>query len=637
MSVVEEIKERLDLTDVVNRTVHLQKAGRNLKGLCPFHNEKTPSFFVFPDSQRWHCFGCDKGGDIFTFAMEYEGWDFRTALEELGRQAGIEVRPLTPTQVKAAEEGDRLQAALEAAAEYYHRLLLSAPEAGPARAYLRRRGFQRRTVEHFRLGYSLDAWDALRTHLLGQGFTVEELLKAGLLVERDGGGTYDRFRNRVMIPIRNRRGKVIAFGGRVLSAEDQPKYMNSPQTPLFDKSKVLFGLDSAARAVRELDAAIIVEGYMDVMIPWQAGYENIVAPMGTALTEVHLKQLQRLTRNFILALDPDDAGVQATLRGLETARQTLDREWEAVFDPRGLVGYEGRLNANIRVVLLPDNVDPDELILENQEAWQALLDSAQPVVRFYFEQLLRQEDPSEPRGKARIVDAMIPLLRDITRGVERESYAQEFALQLGIDARMILDRMRARDRVEAVRRQAAVAASADKIDTTTDHEEFVLRILLHFPELYERVELDLAALGLNALQDEDFSLSSRLIWEAWLEELADPMQEMQDYLPPELQEKVAEWVHNPLPDEPLAEWERTLLRSILHIRERKLDEMSAEVYDLILQATAEGEAAHKKYGATLRSIHAKKRKVELAGTRVMAVLKGEQFQPADLESVDWAY
>ncbi|MBN1875498.1 MAG: DNA primase, partial [Anaerolineae bacterium] len=423
MGVVDEVKDRLDIVDVIGKSVHLQKSGRSFKGLCPFHTEKTPSFFVFPDSQHWHCFGCGKGGDIFNFVMEYEGLDFRTALEELARQAGVEVRPLTPEQVEQQSEAERLYALLEAATEYYHQLLLTAPQAARARDYLRHRGFTRDTITTFHLGYSLETWDGVRTHLWGQGYSIEEQIKAGMLVEREEGGTYDRFRDRIMIPICNRRGQIIAFGGRVLTPEAQPKYMNSPQTLIFDKSKVLFGYHLASQAIREADEAVIVEGYMDVMIPHQAGYKNVVAPMGTALTEAHLKQLQRLTKRFVLALDPDTAGIHAMMRGLEVARDTLDREWQPIFDPRGLVGYEGRLKADIRVVDLPDGLDPDELILDNPARWEALLQHSQPVVRFYFEQLLLQENPREPKGKARIVDAMLPLLNDIADGVEREAYA----------------------------------------------------------------------------------------------------------------------------------------------------------------------------------------------------------------------
>lgn len=594
MNVVDEIKERLDLTDIVGRSVQLKKTGRNFKGLCPFHTEKTPSFVVFPESQNWHCFGCGRGGDIFSFVMEYEGWDFRTALEEMGREAGVQVHQRTPQEIEAIKENDRLRAAVEAAADYYHQLLKTAPQAKHARAYLRKRGFTKKTVHEFRLGYSIRSWDALRTHLLGQGFSVEELVKAGLLVQKDDGSTYDRFRDRVVIPIRDRRGRVIAFGGRVLHPEDQPKYLNSPQTPIFDKSKVLFGLDTAGRAIQQADAVIIVEGYMDVMIPYQEGYRNVVAPMGTALTEAHLKMLQRLTRNFILALDPDAAGVKATLRGLETARETLDREWHAVFDPRGLVGYEGRLDADIRVVLLPDGVDPDELILEDKSAWEDLLEQAEPVVRFYFRQLLKRQDPNEPKGKARIVDAMLPLLRDISSGVEREAYAQELALELGISANTLLDRLRAHERVERVRRRAAVAAS-DTHKLPTDPEGHVLSLLLHHPELYDRVDIALVEEGLYPLHEDDFTPQYRMIWEAWLEVLANPSQNLEELLPPEIYQIVESWLATPLPEEDLENLKRDVVRTVLMIRERRLRKWSNQVQSMVIESQAEGDLTAGRY------------------------------------------
>ena len=599
MSVIDTIKDHLDVAEIVGRTVQLQRAGRNLKGLCPFHSEKTPSFYVFPDSQRWQCFGCNKGGDIFTFVMETQGLDFRTALEELGRQAGVEVRPLTPTQVQAGAEAERLLALNQAAAEYFHTLLRSAPQAARAREYLQRRGFKAATLETFQLGYSLRSWDALRTHLLGQGFSVEDMVTAGLLVEKDEGGTYDRFRDRLMIPIRDRRGRVIAFGGRVLNPEDEPKYMNSPQSPLFDKSQVLFGLDLASQAIREADAAIIVEGYMDVMIPHQEGYRNVVAPMGTALTEAHLKQLHRLTRRFIMALDPDAAGINATLRGLETARQTLERDWEPVFEARGLVGYEGRLNAEIRVVTLPDGLDPDELLLQAPERWAQLLGEAQPVVRFFFSQLLEQENPHEPKGKARIVDAMLPLLRDISNTVEREAYTQEVALQLGLDARMLLDRLHVRERAEAMRRERV---STEREIQPQDQETHALRILLAHPSLLERVDVTLVALELDPLCDEDFSPEGRLLWLALLELMENPALEWEDLLPPEMAVRIVEWAQTPLPERPLEEWERDLLRTILWLRERTVRQRNAEVRGLLLEAQASGDSKGAQYAAAMTQL-----------------------------------
>ncbi|TFG65480.1 MAG: DNA primase, partial [Anaerolineales bacterium] len=320
MSVVDDIKDKLDISDYIRRHIQLQKAGRNFRGLCPFHTEKTPSFFVFPDNGRWHCFGCGKGGDIFTFAMEVEGVDFHTALEDLAAQAGVILQPLSPAQKQQESEAERLRSIIQEAVHYYHTLLRTAPQACHARAYLKERGMNADCIETFQLGYSLESWDALRTHLLGKGFSVEDLVKSGMLVQRDDQRTYDRFRDRIMIPILDRKGNPIAFGGRVLQPEAQPKYMNSPQSPLFDKSQVLFGYHQANQAIRQEDSAIIVEGYMDVMIPHQAGFKNVVAPMGTALTEAHLKQLQRLTQRFILAMDADSAGIHGTIQGLETAR-----------------------------------------------------------------------------------------------------------------------------------------------------------------------------------------------------------------------------------------------------------------------------------------------------------------------------
>jgi len=614
MSVVDEVKEILDIAEVIGQHVHLQKSGRYWKGLCPFHTEKTPSFYVFPDNQRWHCFGCNKGGDIFNFVMDFEGLDFRTALEELARRAGVELQPRTPEQVEAETEAERLRTLMETAASYYHTLLLTAPQAAHARLYLEKRGFTQETIDTFQLGYSLNEWDAARTYLLGKGFSVEEQIKAGMLVEKEGGGTYDRFRDRLMIPIGDRRGRVIAFGGRVLNPEDQPKYMNSPQTVLFDKSAVLFGYHHASQAIRAADAAIIVEGYMDVMIPHQAGYKNVVAPMGTALTEAHLQQLQRLTRCFILALDPDAAGIHGTLQGLETARQTLDREWEAVFDPHGLVGVEGRLKADIRVITLPGGLDPDELILENPARWEKLVATAQPVVRFYFDQLLKQEDSHEPKGKARIVDAMLPLLSDIADSVEREAYVQEIALRLGLDARGLLDRLRVRERARVVRRQAAVKTTGRTMPSG-DLEAYAMTILIRYPEILAHANTQLAEAQLEPIDDNDFSGIYRLIWSAWLELGAHPELELSDILPPDLLEQVRMWIAAPLPEMPPDQWQRDMVRTILRLREKKLRDISKHTQSLVAEAQVEGDLKAERYLTTLQGLSAALCRVQQALSR----------------------
>lgn len=617
MSVVDEVKDRLDLTDYIRRHVHLEKSGRNLKGLCPFHTEKTPSFYVFPDSNRWHCFGCNRGGDIFTFVMELEGLDFRTALEELARQAGVQLRPQTPQEAQAQSEADRLRELVGVAAEYYHTLLMTSPQAEAARTYLKQRGFTRETAETFQLGYSLDAWDALRTHLMGQGYSIEEQVKAGMLVQREDGRTYDRFRHRVMIPIHDRRGRPVAFGGRVLSSEDQPKYMNSPQTPIFDKGSLLFGYHLASRAIREADAAVIVEGYMDVMIPHQAGFQNVVAPMGTALSEAHLKQLQRLTQRFILALDPDSAGIHGTLQGLNTARQTLDRGQDPVFDPRGLIGFEGRLKADIRVITLPQGLDPDELVLEDPDRWAALVAASQPVVRFYFQHMLSQGDPTEPKRKSQIVDTMLPLLNDIGDSIEREAYVHEIAQRLALDPSTLLDRLRAMERAQAVRSQAAVApprgtrtgrrssgarasardvaenggAEPARTGALSDLEAYVLTVLMHYPELRERVDTLLEQVGEVRISEQDFSGQYRLIWSSWVEIIEHPELELEDLLPSDILEPVQGWLAQGLPDMSLVQWERDVMRTILRKRQRELLQQNDQARSTLIVAKTEGDQA----------------------------------------------
>ncbi len=584
MDVIEQIKERLPLADYVARTVHLQKSGRNLRGLCPFHQEKTPSFFVFPDANRWHCFGCGRGGDIFNFVMEQQGLDFRGALEELARQAGVELRPQTPEQRAAEAERERLLAVLEAATEYYHRLLLSAPQAQQARAYLARRGFTEVTWRTFRLGYSLPTWDAARTHLLGQGFSVAELIKAGMLVQKDDGGTYDRFRGRLMIPIMDGHKRVIAFGARALQPEDQPKYLNSPQSPLFDKSRVLFGLAQAAQAIREADAVVIVEGYTDVMMAHQAGFANVVAPMGTALSEAHLLQLQRLTRRFILALDPDAAGLSATLRGLETARTTLDREERFIFDARGLMASEARLKADLRVLSLPDARDPDELIRDEPTRWQELVANAKPVVQFVFEYLLTQEDASDPRGKARIVDQILPLLRDVANSVERDAYAQDFATRLGLDPMLLVERLRVRERVAAYQKQSVSSAPPK---TQADLEKHILAILLRAPDLEQALNAFLMMYELEPFRPQDLTGQARLVWESWQQAAQQPALPLETWLPPDVGEWLSTVLQSSLPDN-RSELEHALRNSLLRLRKRRVEALIENLTQAARQAQAEG-------------------------------------------------
>ncbi|MCB9420864.1 MAG: DNA primase [Ardenticatenaceae bacterium] len=440
MSVTEEIKSRLDIVDIVSDYLPLRKSGRSFAGFCPFHqNTRTPAFYVFPETQTWHCFGaCAEGGDIFSFVMKKEGWDFKETLQKLADKAGVELESQQPMDSRQQAFEGKMASLLSAAADYFNMLFLHAPQAAHARQYVAERALNEETIDAFKIGFALNEWNACRSHFQEQGYSDSELLAAGLLTENPDKGTrYDRFRNRLMIPIRDVNGRTVGFGARTLEKDGIPKYLNSPQTELFDKSSLLYGLDGAKRHIREARQVVIVEGYMDVMQGWQAGFRNMVAQMGTALTEPQLRQLKRYTKRFILALDADAAGQKATMRGLQVARETLDREVEVKFDARGLVHHEGRLQADIRIVTLPEGNDPDKIIRTDATAWPKLLEQAQPVVAYVIKMATQDLDMSDAKAKTAVAQQVLPLIKDISDPVERDHYWQELARALRVDERAL--------------------------------------------------------------------------------------------------------------------------------------------------------------------------------------------------------
>jgi DNA primase len=432
MSVIEEIKSRLDIVQYIQQYVPIRRQGRYYKAPCPFHSEKTPSFVVYEDRQSWRCFGaCAEGGDIFRFAMKYHGWSFREALEELGKRAGVEVRQQTAEQRQQLERLDHLRAAVRAAAELYHATLLDETRADSAavRAYARsRRGLTDETIARFQIGYAPDDWHFLHHQFTHLGYSEDDLLAVGLLKRNDKGAVYDAFRNRFMIPIRDERGRPIGFGARALAAEDNPKYLNSPQTPLFDKSRTLFALDGAKEAIRSSGTAVIVEGYMDAISAHQAGYSNVVAQMGTALTEAQLRLLvPKLASRVVMALDSDAAGQNATRRSLEVARQVLRAD------------FAGRLSADLRVLRNPGTKDPDDLIREDPAAWTALVDGAIPVAEFVIEMELAGL-PANPSVQEREAAArrLLPLLIATEDGLYKDANVQLLARRLRFDEQRVL-------------------------------------------------------------------------------------------------------------------------------------------------------------------------------------------------------
>ena len=438
---VEDVKSQVSLVDVVNAAVRLQQSGRYLKGLCPFHEEKTPSFFVFPERGTWRCFGCGRGGDVISFVMERDKAPFVQAVESLASEAGIVLSK--QEERKRSRHQQLAQINLEAA-ELYHGLLNESPEAAHARDYLAERGITQETIARFMLGYAPSRFDTVRSHLIQLGFAPEDLMAVGLLTEGNRG-PYDRFRGRIMFPIRDARGRFCGFGARTLSAEIQPKYLNTPQTPLFDKSGLLYGLDLAQQSIRERKQCIIVEGYTDVMMAHQHGETNVVASMGTALTEKHVQAVKGLTTNLVLALDPDAAGSAATLRGLEVARRAFDR-----VDTQVTVGdimrLESTLEADIRIAVLPEGKDPDEVLRQGSGAWQDCIENAVPFVDYAFRMIARQHDLTSMQGKRRAVEALAPLITDIGDPVARRQYLQRLAqvLDLGVQSEVLMNLMHAR-------------------------------------------------------------------------------------------------------------------------------------------------------------------------------------------------
>lgn len=514
MSVVDQVKERTDLVEVVGETVDLKKSGKNYTGFCPFHsNTNTPAFVVFPDTGTWRCFGaCNDGGDVFSFLMKKEGYDFREALRVLAERAGVELRPRTPEEEARQEEHERLRELLENAVTFFRHQLLQTPAGQNALEYLTSRGLSEAVLETFQLGYAPESWDALVSYMQEKGYTESDLLEAGLVSERDSGGVYDRFRHRIMIPIRDARGRMAGFGGRVVDPDDVPKYLNSPQTEIFDKGQLLYGLDKAKRSIRSEDQAVIVEGYMDVIGLHQAGFENAVSSMGTALSESQLRQLKRYSRRIVLALDADTAGDRATLRGLEIAREAMDREPDPVFAARGLVRYEGRLDAELRIISLPEGKDPDDVVQADAEAWPRLVAGAKTVVDYVMDVLSADLDLEDAKNKAQIAEQVLPLIEDVADPVEREAYRQKLARRLQIDERALQSYAPGSGRSRGgARRTTSLSAGTPGSIAPTKLERFCLGVLLASPETLYRLDREMQSLDLEKVCEEDFTSADRRV------------------------------------------------------------------------------------------------------------------------------
>ncbi len=618
MSSIDEIKARIDLVDLVSETVQLRRSGKNYTGFCPFHeNTRTPAFVVFADTGTWRCFGqCNEGGDIFKFVMKKEGFDFPEALRYLAERAGVQLKAPTPDEQAAAEENEHLRGLLEEAVTFFRHHLINTPPGREALDYLRsRRGLSDETIETFGLGYGPNSWDALTTHFKSKGWSEQDLLAVGLVSERESGGVYDRFRHRVIFPIRDERGRIAGFGARILNPDDVPKFLNSPQTELFDKGRLLYGLDLARKAIRQADQAVIVEGYLDVIALHQAGYANVVSPMGTALTEHQLHKLKRFTRRLVLALDPDAAGDQATLRGLQIARQALDREQEPVFDARGLLGYEARLQADIRVTTLPDGLDPDDVVLRDPQEWERIVTNARPVVIHVMETLASGVDLEDPKVKTAIAEQVMPLIQDVPSPIERDTYVQRLARLLKVDESALLGSVPAagrRPRYSGRRGREAqppapqpAPAFQPAAASSYNLEAHCLGVLLRKPGLLYRVDRELQAQNLPRLAPGDFQHADHQAIFTLLQESVDqdfaepidfvlgnfslPMMELADSLLART-EKV-----DPVEDRVLED----LMRAVLYLRKRSILQDTEYMRYLIQEAQEQGDLRATQYGEAI--------------------------------------
>jgi len=617
MSNIDEIKTRIDIVDLVSETVQLRRSGKNYTGFCPFHeNTRTPAFVVFPESGTWRCFGqCNEGGDIFKFVMKKEGWDFSEALHFLAERAGIELKPPTPDEQATAEEHDALRQLLESAVTFYRHNLFNTPAGGVALEYLRKqRGLKDEIIEAFGLGYAPDSWDAVTRYFLTKDYKEEDLLAAGLVSERDSGGVYDRFRHRVMFPIRDERGRMVGFGARILNPDDVPKFLNSPQTALFDKGHLLYGLDQARKSIRIQDQVVIVEGYLDVIAVHQAGYTNVVSPMGTALTEHQLYLLKRFTRRIVLALDPDAAGDKATLRGLQLARQTLDRESDPVFDARGLLGYEARLQADIRVSTLPEDLDPDEVVNRDPQEWQRIIDAARPIVVHVMETLANGRDLEDPKVKNDIAAQVLPLIEDVPSSIERDTYLQQLARLLRVDERALLDARTGPARTRGQRRrfdrrtpdnEIPKPVVAPAVQAGYIQEAHCLGVLLRRPALLYQVDRRLQDDGLGRLVPEDFQHADhqaifRLLHESVDQDMAEPLTYVFSGLSLQMMEMADGLLERTDNLDPIEERVlEDLMRSLLDLRKRNLRQEDEYLKYLMEDAQEKGDLKITQYQQTM--------------------------------------
>lgn len=420
LNATDEVKSKVDIIDLLQEYIKLQQAGANWRARCPFHNEKTPSFMVSRDKQIWHCFGCGEGGDIFTFIQKIEGVDFPEALKILAQKAGVTLQKQDPA---ITSQRTRMLDVTDLVSRYYHKVLVDSPVAQKARDYLKSRGVDQLTIDEWQLGFSPDSWDETSNFLKKKGYGEQEIFLAGLSIKKDasrGSGYYDRFRNRLMFPIKEHNGHTVGFSARTLEPDvKEAKYVNTPQTMIFNKGQLLFGLDKAKQEVRKAKLGILMEGNLDVITSHQYGVKTAVASCGTALTIDQVKLLKRYTENVALSFDPDAAGQIAAERGIDIALQ------------EGL---------NVKVIQLPPGEDPDKFVKNNGvEAWRTKIGEAKPVMEYYFAKNIDNIDLNNAQTKKEVVAKLLPIIAKLASAVEQTHWVQKLSERLSVPEDILRD------------------------------------------------------------------------------------------------------------------------------------------------------------------------------------------------------
>jgi len=461
---LEEIKDRVSIVEVISDYVSLKKAGKNYKGLCPFHSEKTPSFMVNEEKQIFHCFGCNTGGNVFNFLMKMDRLSFPEAARGLARRYGIDLPKIKISEADKEENLKRewLFELNELAASYYHNLLINEKEGKEAREYLRQRGIGNDVIIDHRVGYAQNSWDGLLKFLLKKGVPLSRVSEVGLIIPKKAQGFYDRFRRRMIFPIINIHGKVIGFGGRVLD-NTLPKYLNSPESSIYNKSNSLYGLKVAKDFIRSEDKVIVVEGYFDLLSLNQYGIKNVAATLGTSLTTGHIRILRRYTNNIITVFDADEAGEKAAARSLDILLKH---------------------GASPKIAVLPSGFDPDSFVKKvGEEGFKEIIAGSMPLIEFAINEVIKRHDASSVEGKVKIIEDVTPILAKIENKIERDIYIQRVSNRLGIKEDTIVSQLRKTKKRGSVLQEKGVQFMDEDIV-----EKLLLKLMLLNNEVVHKIQ-----------------------------------------------------------------------------------------------------------------------------------------------------